>query len=314
LLPYGFDGKDPKEAVPRFVANLTRLKQEGITITLTLASWCTYFPVKEWSVNEFTEFVDYFKTLRQEYFGNQLDGIDFDWEGYCNEVCLHEVCACDWDDEICGSHTPDELVEGVYWYVDDTSPDPKGPPFRFMCWMMPNKATLQVLGGITYYMKKAGFVATLVPMSTEAYTGEPDTSAKQNMKNEYIKWRHNTYEGTDFDLLEGTDGMLLQWYSGFDGSLCSLVDDPHACTCDNIEVPDYPNWFNNTAGGPEVAGLLYLYLMPDGAGTNVFPSEWPVRCQSCGPDVILPNGTIGDLKCYPDGEDYMLPGSRQKYP
>lgn len=49
---------------------------------------------------------------------------------------------------------------------------------RFMCWMMPNKATLQVLGGITHYMKKAGFVATLVPMSTEAWTGEEDTSPK----------------------------------------------------------------------------------------------------------------------------------------
>jgi len=58
-------------------------------------------------------------------------------------------------------------------------------------------------------MKKAGFVATLVPMSTEAWTGEPDTSAKQNMKNEFIKWRNNTYEGVAFDLLEATDGMLL---------------------------------------------------------------------------------------------------------
>lgn len=44
-------------------------------------------------------------------------------------------------------------------------------------------------------MKKAGFIATLVPMSTEAWTGEPDTSPKQNMKNEFVKWRKNTYEG-----------------------------------------------------------------------------------------------------------------------
>lgn len=44
-------------------------------------------------------------------------------------------------------------------------------------------------------MKKAGYVATLVPMSTEAYTGEPDTSAKQNMKNEFVKWRKNTHGG-----------------------------------------------------------------------------------------------------------------------
>jgi len=58
-------------------------------------------------------------------------------------------------------------------------------------------------------MKKAGFVATLVPMSTEAWTGEPDTSPKQNMKNEFIKWRNNTYEGVEFDLLKATDGVLL---------------------------------------------------------------------------------------------------------
>lgn len=61
MLPYGFDGKDPEKAIPGFVANLTKFKQEGITITLTLASWCTYFPVKEWTENQFQEFVGYFK-------------------------------------------------------------------------------------------------------------------------------------------------------------------------------------------------------------------------------------------------------------
>lgn len=177
---------------------------------------------------------------------------------------------------------------------------------------MPNKATLQVLGGITYAMKKAGFVATLVPMSTEAWTGDDDTTPKQNMKNEYIKWRKNTYEGNAFDLLDATDGMLLQWYSGFDGSLCGLVDDPHACTCDNIEVPDYPNWFNNSVD-PEVAGLLYMYVrMGTPPGSNIFPSAFPVRCAACGKDIIWPNGTIADMKCHPDGEDYMLPGDRTK--
>lgn len=90
---------------------------------------------------------------------------------------MHEVCSCDWNDKICGDRTPDELVQGVYYYL----PNPESQthePMRFMCWMMPNKATLQVLGGITHYMKKAGFVATLVPMSTEAWTGEEDTSPK----------------------------------------------------------------------------------------------------------------------------------------
>ncbi len=48
-----------------------------------------------------------------------------------------------------------------------------------MCWIMPTKSTLQVMTGITHWMKKAGFVVTLVPMSTAVYTGEPDTSPKQ---------------------------------------------------------------------------------------------------------------------------------------
>jgi len=44
-------------------------------------------------------------------------------------------------------------------------------------------------------MKKAGFVVTLVPMSTAAYTSKEDTSSKQNMRNEYVKWRKQSYEG-----------------------------------------------------------------------------------------------------------------------
>lgn len=52
-LPYGFDGHDPEEATARFIANLTTLKSHGITITLTMASWCTSFPLKEWTEDEF---------------------------------------------------------------------------------------------------------------------------------------------------------------------------------------------------------------------------------------------------------------------
>lgn len=95
--------------------------------------------MKEWTDSEFTQFVEYFTTLRQSTFGGQLDGIDFDWEGYCDEVCLHEVCSCDWNDKVCGTKSPDELVKGVYWFVDDHR---GGPPKKYMCWMMPNKATL----------------------------------------------------------------------------------------------------------------------------------------------------------------------------
>lgn len=108
--------------------------------------------------------------------------------------------------------------------------------------------------------------------------------------------------------MDATDGILLQWYSGFDGALCSLVDDPHACTCDNVELPDYPNWHNNTAD-PEKAGLLYGYIMAEGHGSNLWPQTWPVRCQSCGPNVIMPNGTVGNLPCYRPGDDWYDPAA-----
>ena len=260
-----------------------------------MASWCTSFPLREWTTTEFTQFVNYFKELRMDYFGGHLDGIDFDWEGYCNFTCLKEVCSCDWDEKQCSDKSPDELAAGVFYYVEDTSPRGPHRPMKIQCWLLPVKETLQVMGGIAYYMKKAGFLVTLVPMSVSAWTGEEDKSPKQNLKNEYVKWRMNTYEGNEFDLLEAADGMLLQWYSGFDAGLCGLVDDPHGCTCDNMEVPDYPNWHNNTQWGPEVSGMLYNYGLTDAVGSNTFPTRFPVRCQSCGPNVFLPNGTRGHL-------------------
>lgn len=208
---------------------MTLLKQNGITITLTMASWCTSFPLREWTTTEFTQFVNYFKELRQDYFGGHLDGIDFDWEGFCDFTCLHEICTCDWDEAHCNDKTPEELAAGVYYYVEDTSPQGPHKPMRVQCWLLPVKETLQVMGGIAYYMKKAGFLVTLVPMSVSAWTGEEDKSEKQNLKNEYVKWRINHYEGNEFNILEAADGMLLQWYSGFDAGLCGLVDDPSAC-------------------------------------------------------------------------------------
>ena len=46
-----------------------------------------------------------------------LDGIDFDWEGYCGMECLkgHNTCSCDWSDKFCGDKTPEELAKGVYY-------------------------------------------------------------------------------------------------------------------------------------------------------------------------------------------------------
>lgn len=73
------------------------------------------------------------------------------------------------------------------------------------------------------------------------------------MKNEFVKWRKHNIGGSDVDFLEMVDGVLLQWYSGFDAGLCSRQDDPKSCTCDNVEVPGYENWYNNTQD-PDMAG------------------------------------------------------------
>jgi len=230
-LPFGFSGHEfNPRVIELFKENLTRIHQGGVTITMVMGSWCTSFPTTEWTESQFTEFVNYFKTLREGTFGGNLDGIDFDWEGYCNEICLKGNCKCDWDDKVCSDKTPEELAAGVKF----TRTDSHGVEYKMECYIMPTKATIQVIAGITHFMKQAGFVVTLVPMSTAVYTSKEDTSAKQNLRNEYVKWRKNTYEGQAVDLMEMVDGVLLQWYSGFDASLCTLSDDPHACSCDNV--------------------------------------------------------------------------------
>jgi len=119
-------------------------------------------------------------------------------------------------------------------------------------------------------MKEAGFVVTLAPMSTAVYTSEEDKSDKQYMRNEFVKWRKHYIGGQERDLLEMADSMLLQWYSGFDAALCMNSDDPHACSCDNVELEDYPNWFNNTKD-PHHAGVFYNYFMEDDFGGNMYP-------------------------------------------
>lgn len=103
-LPFGFQG-NATTSLPTFQANLQRLHSSGITITLTMGSWCTQFPVgveEEWSEDQFQQFVSYFEEIRQNTFGGALDGIDFDWEGFCKQECLKGACTCDWNDTFCG--------------------------------------------------------------------------------------------------------------------------------------------------------------------------------------------------------------------
>jgi hypothetical protein len=171
----------------------------------------------------------------------------------------------------------------------------------------------QVMTGISHYMKKAGYTVTLAPMSTAVYSGEPDSSPKQNRRNEFVKWRKQPYaggrdidNGQQVDLLQIVDGVLLQWYSGFDAALCIYSDDPKACTCDNEPDEDYPNVLNVSNG------LIASYYYANGAGGNMFPTTFPVRCQACGVNVIMPNGTRGNLSCSPADEAWFTPGDGTK--
>jgi hypothetical protein len=166
--------------------------------------------------------------------------------------------------------------------------------------------------GITKHMKDKGYVVTLVPMSTSLYSGEEDTSEKQVMRNEYAKYRMQPYKGgkaivsgstQQFDLLEMADSVLLQWYSGFDASLCENSDDPNRCKCDNIEVDGYPNVLD-----VKTDGMFSAFYDTDKGDGNMFPSTYPVRCQACGKNVTLKDGTYGEFPCHADGEDWFVAG------
>jgi hypothetical protein len=159
--------------------------------------------------------------------------------------------------------------------------------------------------GITYAMKKAGHVVTLVPMSTSLCSG---TESGDLARNEYVKYRmQNAGDGgAEVVLLDLTDGILLQWYSGFDTALCRNSDDPSACSCDNVPAKDYPNIVNASEQ------LLHLPWQTQWNLTgNSFPTESPLRCQAYGKDVLRKDKdgkwTWGELPCSKKEEQWYTP-------
>jgi hypothetical protein len=181
---------------------------------------------------------------------------------------------------------------------------------KHQCWIMPTSSTFQVMTGITHAMKKAGYVVTLVPMSVAMYTGEADTSKNQVMRNEYVKYRKQTSLGQEVDLLDLADGILLQWYSGFDAALCQNSDNPGMdCACNNVPADDYPNTLDSErdAGGL----LMSAWQTYWNISGNFFPTSFPVRCQACGANVIKPDGTRGPVPCFPEGEDWYVPSTKR---
>jgi hypothetical protein len=146
-------------------------------------------------------------------------------------------------------------------------------------------------------------------MSVAMYTGEPDTSQKQVMRNEYVKYRKQTSLGQEVDLLDLADGILLQWYSGFDAALCKNSANPMDCACNNVPADDYPNTLDNEkdAGGLLVSAWQTYWNISG----NFFPSSFPVRCQACGANVVKPDGTRGSVPCFPEGEDWYVPSTKR---
>merc|ERR1712118_69903 len=127
-------------------------------------------------------------------------------------------------------------------------------------------------------------------------------------RNEFVKYRKQTSFGQEVDLLDLADGILLQWYSGFDAALCDATFPSKSCTCDNVPAADYPNVLDSTkdAGGLLVSAWQTYWNISG----NFFPSTFPVRCQACGKNVILPDGTRGDLPCASDDE-WFVPSTKR---
>ena len=69
-----------------------------------------------------------------------------------------------------------------------------------------------------------------------------------------------------------------------------------------MPADDYPNVLNVSKDGM----IMSYYDTPGGAG-NMFPTTFPVRCQACGKNVLLPNGTKGDVPCAPKDEMWFKP-------
>jgi len=103
------------------------------------------------------------------------------------------------------------------------------------------------------------------------------------------------------------DGVMVQWYSGFDAALCLHSTNPQDCMCDNEPDADYPNVLNVSTDG-----LITSYFFSNGGGGNMFPTTFPVRCQPCGPNTTFPNGTKGDVPCAPKDEIWFAPGDDSK--
>jgi hypothetical protein len=227
--------------LPYTKEDLRLLHEAGITLALTLGSWCSRFPriseillwtdgkdltaLEQTDYTNFlpgaTKFVNIFKTIRKDS-GNVLDGIDFDWEGYCYTDCLGTGCGCTWGTNCTGDGNEPNTVMGVDGTTMKTSTNKncKTPIYNNMgvhsgddldttCWTLVDQVTISIMNAIAFTMNNEGFTVTGVPISSQFFTNSIDPT--DNDQNQYVRYKFKP----DF-----YDGIMLQWYSGFDAGIC----------------------------------------------------------------------------------------------
>ena len=204
--------------LPYSKSDLQILHDNGVTLLICLGAWNVTFPnentkcVYDWfdstnikdGLDPFDQFVVYFEAIRDQL-GGTIDGIDFDWEGYCPSYCMSDNCVCS-DVGRNGTTCSGKQT------LNNNYNTPGGTIFA-------DGYTHRVMLGITRAMHKRGYVVTGVPMSTQMYvpedlnnqqldsmTGEQVfTSVMNSSSNEFLKYT------LDYSLY---DGIMLQWYSG----------------------------------------------------------------------------------------------------
>ena len=216
--------------IPYTKSDLTKLHKAGITLALTLGSWCSRFPRKDeatyWSGTNKNpnhksyksflpgakSFVKRFEDIRKSS-GNVFDGIDFDWEGYCLKKCLGDACNCTWGANCKGDGSEPSnpmktsQINKCKTPVYNNNNKIIGYTKATNCWTMTDQTTISIMNAIAKEMQDNGYTVTGVPISSQLFSDD----ITLNDQNQYVRYGFNP----DF-----YDGVMLQWYSGFDAGIC----------------------------------------------------------------------------------------------
>ena len=249
------------------VTELEQLHSKGICMRIVLGSWCSRFPtywnlhqkgtLDKWLNSGITisgiddsklqdpnnfkaganKFVERFKVINSKS-NNTFDGIDFDWEGYCQGPALWNESTCAWGPSCSGTGldkdgNPQKLKSGKGYCKDTYATSGSVAPFEGLnycisdtakpelckaelkeCYTMNDQTTISIMIAISRAMREAGYVVTAAPTSTQLLSDIPDNSL-DNGQNQYVRYDKGKL------LPKYLDGVMLQWYSGFDAGMCS---------------------------------------------------------------------------------------------